>query len=280
MIDAANRMWKFRLECKNVTFWQALDTIADAANAQIDLYTTDGKLALKKGSGKAKTKDAQTVSYDGLFRTSIKQIMASIDPESGQTTYKAGLEVAWEPTLQPFFLETRPQNLSIKDAPVPLDLGKAEAPVDGRNALFFETPIPSLPREMKKIAHMEGKLSIIAPRSMLLFSFKPPLDQLKEQLETVMLAGVECEISQIRLGTSHWTVKVKSTIRRATRSSTAINRGSSTTNSYSNRSTARSTSQRPATFSTPPRRVADRRPTTSRTIRKRIVFAASRRSGN
>jgi hypothetical protein len=203
---------EIQIECKNVTFWQALDTIADAANAQIDLYTPHGKLALKKGSGKAKTKDAQTVSYDGLFRTSIKQITAAIDPESGQTTYKAALEVAWEPTLQPFYLETRPQNLVVKDAPLQLDLGKAEAPVDGRNALLFETPLPSLPREAKMIGHMAGNLSIVAPNRMLMFSFES-LNKLNEMLSNNKTPkrvqdGVECQISKLTLRNDRWTVTV------------------------------------------------------------------------
>ena len=139
---------KITVHVNKVTFWQALDQIADRTNATVDLYTTNGKLALRKRTGKPLLKGPQTVSYDGLFRTSIKRLTASIDPETGQTTYSAALEVAWEPTLQPFYLETRPQNLVVKvaDKALPnVDLGKAQAPVDGRNAALFETPFPTLP---------------------------------------------------------------------------------------------------------------------------------------
>jgi hypothetical protein len=211
---------KITVDLKKATFWQALDQIADAANAQVDVYTSDGQLALKKRSGKPAFKDAQMVSYDGLFRTSIKRITPSIDLETGETTYHASLEVAWVPTLQPFYLETRPQNLVVKDDQMkelpPINLGNAKAQADGRNALLFDTLLPTLPRETKRIGHMEGKLSIVAPSRMLLFTFKESLAELYDKLNdkqkpttpTMTLNNVECAISRITFAKEHWEVRV------------------------------------------------------------------------
>jgi hypothetical protein len=197
------------------TFWRVLDQIAAVADAQVDLYSPDGKLALKKRIGKAPLKGPQTVSYDGLFRTSIKGITASIDPETGESTYKASLEVAWEPTLQPFYLETRPQNLVVKFAQgkqlPPVDLGMSVAPVDGRNAFAFETPFPALPREARKIDSVEGKLTILAPSRMLTIAFTDPLDRLEKAAEPPTVKtpeGVVCKLSKIKLAKDRWEIKV------------------------------------------------------------------------
>ena len=160
------------------------------------------------------------VSYDGLFRTSIKGIIATIDPETGESNYKAWLEVAWEPTLQPFYLETRPQNLVVKVEQgkqlLPVDLGSSIAPVDGRNALLFETPLPTLPRTAKQLDSVTGKLSIIAPNRMLTLTSTYSLDELEKKagkLPTLKPKssepeGVVCQLSKIKLATGHWEVQV------------------------------------------------------------------------
>jgi hypothetical protein len=208
---------KVTVDLKKATFWQALDQIADAANAQVDVYTSDGKLALKKRNGKPAFKDAQLVSYDGLFRTSIKRITPSLDLETGEITYRASLEVAWVPTLQPFYLETRPQNLVVKDDQMnelpAINLGNAKAQADGRNALLFDTLLPAPPREARKIGQIEGKLSIIAPTKMLAFSFPDPLDELEKNAKAgkpakVKQSDISCEITTVKLAKDHWEVKV------------------------------------------------------------------------
>jgi hypothetical protein len=206
------------VECKNVTFWQALDQIAAAANATVDLYAVDGKIALKKRTGAAPPKGAQTVSYDGLFRTSLKHITANVDLETGQTKYLASMEVAWEPALLPFYMETIPQNLVVqydsgKQLP-PKDLGNVKAPVDGRNAFILETALPTLPRAATTIEILEGKLSIVAPSQMLLFSFKEPLDEVSNYLNknkkplTMTQDNVECAISKVDVTKNPWVVTV------------------------------------------------------------------------
>src|SRR5437764_799176 len=77
--------------------------------------------------------------YDGHFRTALKRITSFIDPETGETTYSATLEVAWEPTLQPFFLESQPQDLAVIDDQTqkplpPISLGHAKMFVFRQNA--------------------------------------------------------------------------------------------------------------------------------------------------
>jgi hypothetical protein len=205
------------LDHTKTTFWEVLDQIAKLTDAQVDLYARDGKLALKKRTEKPAFKNAQLISYDGLFRTSIKRISSVVDLETGETTYRAALEVAWEPTLQPFYLETRPQKLIVKDEQMnelpAVNLGNAKAPADGRNALLFDTLLPTPPRTTRTLGRVEGTLFIIAPSKMLKFSFPSTLDELEKNAKAGKPAslteeGVVCEISKVTFGKEHWEIKV------------------------------------------------------------------------
>jgi hypothetical protein len=207
------------VECKDVTFWQALDRIVAAVGAEVDLYTADGKLALRKRTGRPPLKGPQTVSYDGRFRTAIKRITGFIDPETGETTYSATLEVAWEPTLQPFFLDTQPQGLVVIDdqtqkALPPISLGHEKPFVFRRNAMTFETLLPAPPRGAKALQLMEGKLSVVTPTRMLTYSFEPSLDKIEQMLlkdkktPKAERDGVVCEVTKVSLGSANWSVTV------------------------------------------------------------------------
>jgi hypothetical protein len=204
---------KISIHCEKDTFWQALDKIANAADAQVDLYGPVGKLALKKRIGKAPAMGV--VSYDGLFRTSIKRITPTIDLEIGETTYWATIEVAWEPTLEPFYLDTVPQNLSVtalgeKD-PVPtINLGKSkDEPADHRTSVTFQTMIHPLPRSAKSIGVMSGNLSIIAPSKMVTFTFDGTLKDIDKAGQAVVKKdGVVCTITRTDLKPKRWSISL------------------------------------------------------------------------
>jgi hypothetical protein len=209
---------KIDLHLKEVTFWEALDRIATAAGAEVDLYAADGKLALRKRSGRPPLKGPQTVSYDGRFRTAIKRITGFIDPETGETAYSATLEVAWEPTLQPFFLDTQPQGLVVIDDQTqkplpPISLGHEKPFVFRRNAITFETLLPPPPRGAKALQLVQGKLSVVTPTKMLTFSFDPTLDKVEQMLKDKKTPraerdGVVCEVTKVSLGSANWSVTV------------------------------------------------------------------------
>src|SRR5262249_37321269 len=102
---------ELRLDLKDKPFWQALDTIAAAANARVYLAPRNGQISLVKRSGGT----APPASYSGPFRVSLKRISVAHDFDSNSDQTTATLEVCWEPALQPFLLETRPQDLVIED---------------------------------------------------------------------------------------------------------------------------------------------------------------------
>jgi hypothetical protein len=206
------------LDLRQVTFWQAADAVAEAAGARIYLYPRSGRITLVP---RGPDYQMPPVSYDGLFRSSFKRVVAARDLERrdtapGSRAYTVTLEVAWEPRLQPFLLETRPQSLRLQDdkhhdIPVPEE-GNAFAPVDGRISLAFDVTLPALPRSAAALGLLEGKLSAIGPSKMLTFTFDT-LDRLgKASADSperrLTQEGVVCKVSKVVLDRDRWTVQV------------------------------------------------------------------------
>jgi hypothetical protein len=211
-----------KLDLKQVAFWQALDAVADAAGARVDLHARDGRLALLK---RLPTEKAPPVSYSGLFRTTVRRVAAAHDFETDHTSYAASLEVAWEPHFRPFLLETRPHNLVVRDDKGN-DLradneGSSVAPVDGRIALAFDVPVPPAPRASKRLGLLEGELYAVGPSKMLTFPEEKaneaqkwaPLGQLaktgpRDSSRWLVQEGVTCGLSKLVLDDDHWTIQV------------------------------------------------------------------------
>jgi hypothetical protein len=207
----------FRLDLKQATFWQALDAIADAAGARVNLYPTAGRITLdRRGPGYR----PPPLSYDGRFRLALQKMTCTRDltvkdaRAAGSST--ATLEVAWDPDLQPLFLETRPHNVRLVDdrnqATAVPDDGSELAPVDGRISLVFDVHLPALPRTVAKIRSLEGQLSAIVPSKMLTFTFNT-LDQLARApasgpAQTLNREGVTCEVRKVTLDKGRWSVRI------------------------------------------------------------------------
>jgi hypothetical protein len=199
------------VHCSQVPFWQGLDAIADAAGASVYLYPRSGRITLVK-----RLPERPPLCHDGFFRCALKRVVTFHDLESGVAGCTVFLEVAWEPGLQPFLLETRPQDLRLLDdhmRPVPVpNEGSSPAPVDGRISLVTELQLPALPRSAHRIGLLEGQLNVVAPTHMLNFTFESPavlaraqpgapeLQQTKEE--------VTCRIGKVTLTPDHWTVQV------------------------------------------------------------------------
>ncbi len=202
------------LDLNNTPFWLAIDEIAQKAQARVALSPKSGIISLVKRPVEALP---ALVSHDGPFRVAVKGIQGSLDFDSGVNQYTLTLEVAWEPSLQPLFLETRAHDLVMKDDSgkmVPIaDEGSSMAPVHGLIAEIFTIPLPALPRTTKKIALLQGKLSVMAPSKMLAFSFAT-LEQIEKELKEnkppqQMQDGVTCSIGKAMLLRDRWTVQIR-----------------------------------------------------------------------
>jgi hypothetical protein len=184
----------------------------------VNLYPTSGRIVLDK---RGPNYQSPPICYDERFRLSVKRVSASRELEIGDTdpargAYTVGIEVAWDPELQPLYLETRPHGVLLKDdknrvIKVPDD-GSEFASVDGRIAYGIEVRLPVLPRSVEKISSLEGELSMIEPSQMLTFNFET-LGKLKETSvndpeRRLTRGNVTCHLSKVTLAEDHWTIQV------------------------------------------------------------------------
>jgi hypothetical protein len=206
------------LNWKQTPFWQALDALAAAAKARVNIYPTSGRIVLgKRGTDYC----LPPICYDGRFRLCVKKVTTSRDLEISDKQGRGGatnvlVEVAWDPELLPLYLETRPHALRLADdsnnvLTVP-DEGSSPAPVDGLIALDIHLHLPALPRRATAIRSLEGQLSMIGPSKMLTFTFDA-LDRLAKSKANdperqLMQEGVTCRILEVKLLAKRWTVRV------------------------------------------------------------------------
>lgn len=206
------------LDWKQTPFWQALDTLAGAAKARVNIYPTSGRIVLDK---RRADYCLPPICYDGRFRLSVKKVTTSRDLEINDKNGHSGstnlvVEIAWDPELLPLYLETRPHKLRLVDdsnnvLTVP-DEGSSLAPVDGRIALAIDLHLPALPRRAMAIRTLEGELSMIGPSKMLTFTFDT-LDRLAKSKESdperhLTQEGVNCRILDVKLLAKRWTVRI------------------------------------------------------------------------
>jgi hypothetical protein len=207
-----------QLNWKQTPFWQALDTLAAASKARVNIYPTSGRIVLDK---RRPDYCLPPICYDGRFRLSVKKVTTSRDLEISDKKGHGGstnlvVEIAWDPELLPLYLETRPHALRLMDdsnnvLTVP-DEGSSLAPVDGRIALAIDLHLPALPRRAMAIRSLEGGLSAICPSKMLTFTFEA-LDRLAKSKENdperqFTQEGVTCRILDVKLLAERWTVRV------------------------------------------------------------------------
>ena len=146
----------------NVSFWPALDTIADKAGAVVSPY---GKLSLGDGTNHA------PVDNRGLVRSVVKRVETNADLVSGLRKCRLQVEFAWEPRLQPFYAEVKRWEIIFAED----RFGKAikqNLVGTGKHKTFgvsaVEVPLSCLgaDRSSPAIRSLKGELSLITPKSM------------------------------------------------------------------------------------------------------------------
>jgi hypothetical protein len=161
---------RLNLDLNDVPFWQALDRVCAEANTPVSLYEASGQVALVDGPYRS-----LPVSYSGIFRTVVKRIVLTRDLDAGAHYAVVYLVVAWEPRLEPFYLELGPTSVAYPDAKgenILIDqASKGQVPVQGRNAVEFTVRFPAPDRKVARLSTLAGKLSLITPSRMLTFTF-------------------------------------------------------------------------------------------------------------
>jgi hypothetical protein len=191
------------------TFWETLDSIADAADLQPYAFSGDGTLTLvpRQPGGKPQ------VSYAGPFRVSLLRLTMSQDFDTGNRSAAARLQILWEPTLRPFHLNERPTSINLqgnKDA-APTKIINNQivtlAPLDGRIGHVCDLPLPVIDRANTQLVCLSGTLKATVPGSMASFSF-PTLDKLMKQPVSQTQNEITCVVDNVTLAENKWTFQI------------------------------------------------------------------------
>lgn len=161
---------KIKLDLKNATFWQAVDAVAKAADANVGVFERDNKVTLNDGPFQA-----LPTSYDGLFRIRIKRIQIAHNLETDGRQALFTMEIAWEPHFQPLFIEGQADDLYIEDdkgrtveLPEP---NKGQVAASKKNAVEVVVRTNAPQRSAANLKVLKGKLSVTGPSEMLTFTW-------------------------------------------------------------------------------------------------------------
>jgi len=199
---------KIKLKLSKVTFWQALDTIALQADGRVDYYRPDMIRLMPRGENYV----TPPVSYDGIFRTTVRRITAQRDLESETSAYSAVVEVAWEPRFRPFKLVYNPGELIVQDNKGrKIDLGEGQNQplgVTSRSFVRFDVMLGNLERSVPKLGLLKGNLKFVGPTRMDTFAFEKTLAEMEKDSKSREMTqdGVTVKVSALELKKDHWTV--------------------------------------------------------------------------
>jgi hypothetical protein len=169
---------KIKVKLDKVPFWQALDTVLDAANLTIYNYDEEqGALAFTAKGADAGPRLGRG-SYSGLFRLQPAKIEATRDLKNSQMhSLKLTVDAVWEPRVRPIVLEVPLADVAAKDengGEIGIDSseGTLEVPVEGSGAgVEIEFPLAAPARSVKTLASLKGKANAIVLGKVETFEF-------------------------------------------------------------------------------------------------------------
>jgi hypothetical protein len=199
-----------KLSLQNVTFWQALDAIAKAADAKVSVYERDGKIALIDGPHQT-----IPISYSGLFRVTVKRIDVISNMDTDDHECLVYLQVAWEPRFRPLMMEPQPMDLVVQDdkgraLEVP-EMAKGAAPIGHRTAAEIRMRFEAPRRSANQLGLLKGKLVVLGPSKQLTFTLDNlrPIEKAAERRKETQ-DGVALHLRELRTegeaGEQIWTV--------------------------------------------------------------------------
>jgi len=159
---------KVKVSLEKVPFWQALDTVLDAAGMTIYNFDEEkGALAFTSKAGNAAARVGHC-SYSGLFRLEPSKIEARRDlKDAGMHELKLTVDAVWEPRVRPIVLEVPLAGVSAKDENdsdigINRTEGTLEVPVEGNRAgVEIEFPLEAPARSVKTLASLKGKVTAV-----------------------------------------------------------------------------------------------------------------------
>jgi hypothetical protein len=176
---------KITVDLKEVPFWQALDTVLDAASLTIYNYDEEQGALAYTSRGDDAVPRLGKASYSGLFRLEPTRIEAVRDlKNSSMHSLKLVTDAIWEPRVRPIVLEVPLSDLSATDekgGEIGIDRaeGTLEVPVEGTNAAVeIELPLVAPARSVTQVGSIKAKMTAVVLGKVETFEF-PDLDKLK-----------------------------------------------------------------------------------------------------
>lgn len=159
---------KITVELDKAPFWEALDTVLDAAGLTLYNYDEEkGSLAFT-ARGPNMPPRLGRGSYSGLFRLEPTKIEATRDLRNpAMHGVRLFVDAVWEPRVRPIVLEVPLAELSATDdrgneIGIDRSEGTLEVPVEGSGAgVELEIPLTAPERTVKAIAALKGKLTAV-----------------------------------------------------------------------------------------------------------------------
>lgn len=193
---------KIKVELDKVPFWQALDTVLDAASLTIYNFDEEQGALAYTSKGENAVPRLGKASYSGLFRLEPTRIEAVRDlKNSNMHSLKLVTDAIWEPRVRPVVLEIPLADVSATDekgGAIEIDRGEGtlEVPVEGTNAAVeIELPLVAPARSVAQVGSIKAKFTAVVLGKVETFEF-PDLDKLKSaELER---GGVTVTVEQCR----------------------------------------------------------------------------------
>ncbi|MBN2291907.1 MAG: hypothetical protein JXM70_05745 [Pirellulales bacterium] len=203
---------KLKINLDKVPFWKALDQVLDQAGMTVYPYASERAVGIIAKSGKDTRRQDHTV-YTGPFRIEPVTIIATRElRDTGRQSMKIKLEVSWEPRLAPISLRQNLADIRAVDEngrALTVDNrhgGEIDAQVN-RDETTIEMYLPMAlpPRDVRKIATLDGRLDAVLPGKTTTFRFDK-LSQAKGVEKRV--AGVTVTLDHARKDESVWEIAV------------------------------------------------------------------------
>ncbi len=202
---------KLSLEVDDLPFWQALDRVLDQAGLDVYAYGEPKGVHLVPRPPEAAPR-SDRASYSGPFRFEAISVQAMRDlrrPEGG--SLRVVLEIAWEPRLAPVSLMQPMAEVSAVDEngePVPVDTRQAvsEIPVlPEATTVQLEIPLELPPRDVQRIARLQGALTALLPSKVESFRFG---DLTGDEKSEKRVAGVTVALERVRENRGRWEIRL------------------------------------------------------------------------
>jgi hypothetical protein len=184
----------------DLTFWEALDRLAEKIGARVSPFAEDG-VALVDGPGRH-----GKIAYSGIARAEIQTIDVKLDTATDRRTCSIEMEFAWEPRFEPLYLwlDRFAGSYSTDAAGKTLTFDR-QARVwqsASRGAARLDITLDGPARSAEKIASIDARVGFVGPTKMLTFRLPAAKGVAMPQ------EGVNIAIEDVRQSQRHWDIRV------------------------------------------------------------------------